>query len=185
MGNTQLGGTVGDIESAPFIEAMRQFQFRVGHENFAVLHVSLIPVVGGEQKTKPTQATVRDLRSLGLFPDLVSFPHLALSSSASQEIRVGLTMVFYPFSNQIACRCVEELERATMDKVSMFCHVKPEQVMGVHNVNSTYHVPLLLREQGLVDYLTKRLELGSVDVGAKGRARGDNLLGRWKQLTSG
>lgn len=72
-----------------------------------------------------------------------------------------------------------------MDKVSMFCHVKPEQVMGVHNVNSTYHVPLLLREQGLVDYLTKRLELGSVDVGAKGRARGDNLLGRWKQLTSG
>jgi CTP synthase len=67
----QLGGTVGDIESAPFIEAMRQFQFRVGHENFCVLHVSLIPVVGGEQKTKPTQATVRDLRGLGLFPDLV------------------------------------------------------------------------------------------------------------------
>src|ERR1041384_2152244 len=68
----QLGGTVGDIESAPFVEAMRQFQFRVGHENFALIYVSLIPVVGGEQKTKPTQAGVRDLRGLGLLPDLVS-----------------------------------------------------------------------------------------------------------------
>lgn len=67
----QLGGTVGDIESAPFIEAMRQFQFRVGHDNFALVYVSLIPVVGGEQKTKPTQAGVRDLRGLGLLPDLV------------------------------------------------------------------------------------------------------------------
>jgi CTP synthase len=68
----ELGGTVGDIESAPFVEAMRQFQFRVGHENFALIYVSLIPVVGGEQKTKPTQAGVRDLRGLGLLPDLVS-----------------------------------------------------------------------------------------------------------------
>ena len=69
----ELGGTVGDIESAPFIEAMRQFQFRVGHENFCLIHVSLIPLVGsvGEQKTKPTQASVRDLRGLGLSPDLV------------------------------------------------------------------------------------------------------------------
>ena len=68
-----MGGTVGDIESAPFIEAMRQFQFRVGHENFCLIHVSLIPIVGSvnEQKTKPTQASVRDLRGLGLSPDLV------------------------------------------------------------------------------------------------------------------
>ena len=54
----ELGGTVGDIESAPFVEALRQFQFRVGHENFALIHVSLIPVIGGEQKTKPTQAAM-------------------------------------------------------------------------------------------------------------------------------
>jgi CTP synthase (UTP-ammonia lyase) len=68
-----LGGTVGDIESAPFIEAMRQFQFRVGPENFFLIMVSLIPIVGsvGEQKTKPTQSSVRDLRGLGLSPDLV------------------------------------------------------------------------------------------------------------------
>lgn len=69
----ELGGTVGDIESAPFIEAMRQFQFRVGHNNFCLIHVSLVPIVGsvGEQKTKPTQSSVRDLRGLGLMPDLV------------------------------------------------------------------------------------------------------------------
>ena len=69
----KLGGTVGDIESAPFIEAMRQFQFRVGHDNFALIHVSLVPDMHGEQKTKPTQTTVHSLRGLGLLPDLVSF----------------------------------------------------------------------------------------------------------------
>jgi CTP synthase len=69
---SQLGGTVGDIESAPFVEAMRQFQFRVGTENFALIHVSLVPDMHGEQKTKPTQTTVHSLRGLGLLPDLVS-----------------------------------------------------------------------------------------------------------------
>jgi CTP synthase (UTP-ammonia lyase) len=69
--NGKLGGTVGDIESAPFVEAMRQFQFRVGHENFALVHVSLVPDMHGEQKTKPTQTTVHALRGLGLLPDLV------------------------------------------------------------------------------------------------------------------
>jgi CTP synthase len=68
----KLGGTVGDIESAPFVEAMRQFQFRVGHDNFALIHVSLVPDMHGEQKTKPTQTTVHSLRGLGLLPDLVS-----------------------------------------------------------------------------------------------------------------
>jgi CTP synthase len=71
INSLQLGGTVGDIESAPFIEAMRQFQFRVGHDNFALIHVSLVPDLHGEQKTKPTQTTVHSLRGLGLLPDLV------------------------------------------------------------------------------------------------------------------
>ncbi len=62
---------MGDIESAPFIEAMRQFQFRVGHANFALIHVSMVPDMHGEQKTKPTQTTVHQLRGLGLLPDLV------------------------------------------------------------------------------------------------------------------
>ena len=98
----ELGGTVGDIESAPFVEALRQFQFRVGHENFALIHVSLVPVIGGEQKTKPTQAAVRDLRGLGLVPDM------------------------------IAARCITPLDRSVINKLSMFCHVGPDQVMGVH-----------------------------------------------------
>lgn len=80
----QLGGTVGDIESAPFVEAMRQFQFRVGYENFALIHVSLVPDMHGEQKTKPTQTTIHALRGLGLLPDLVSFSSLCRSGSWSE-----------------------------------------------------------------------------------------------------
>ncbi|KAF9554143.1 CTP synthase [Agrocybe pediades] len=127
----ELGGTVGDIESAPFVEAMRQFQFRVGHDNFALVHVSLVPVMGGEQKTKPTQTTVHCLRGLGLMPDV------------------------------IACRLLgpQALAPSTKDKISMFCHVSSEQVLGVHDVSSVYHVPLLLQAQGIVEYLTRRLKL--------------------------
>jgi len=67
----ELGGTVGDIESAPFIEALRQLRRRAGKGNFMQIHVSLVPVISGEQKTKPTQAAIRDARSAGLAPDLV------------------------------------------------------------------------------------------------------------------
>ncbi|WRT66010.1 CTP synthase [Kwoniella shivajii] len=151
----ELGGTVGDIESMPFVEAMRQFQFRVGHENFALIYVSLIPVVGGEQKTKPTQAGVRDLRGLGLLPDL------------------------------IACRCTDPLLTATMEKVSMFCHVSPQQVLGVHNVSSTYHVPLLLQQQGMLNYFKKRLNLDEITVNDKFKQKGEEFMGRWKALTVG
>ncbi len=69
----QLGGTIGDIESMPFIEAFRQFQFRVKRENFCNIHVSLIPLQNGEHKTKPTQNSVKKLRGLGLSPDVVCF----------------------------------------------------------------------------------------------------------------
>lgn len=70
----ELGGTVGDIESMPFLEALRQYQFRVGVENFCLVHVSLVPVLGvvGEQKTKPTQHSVQVLRSLGLNPNILA-----------------------------------------------------------------------------------------------------------------
>jgi CTP synthase len=149
----ELGGTVGDIESAPFVEAMRQFQFRVGHENFALIHVSLVPVINGEQKSKPTQAAIRDLRGLGLAPDL------------------------------IACRCSEKLEQPVIEKIAMFCHVGPGQVLGVHDVRSTYHVPLLLKQQGIIDYLTKRLDLGSISVSPRSKTAGDLRLSRWTNLT--
>ncbi|KAH7100513.1 CTP synthase [Auriculariales sp. MPI-PUGE-AT-0066] len=151
----ELGGTVGDIESAPFIEAMRQFQFRVGHENFAQIHVSLIPDMHGEQKTKPTQTTVGVSRGLGLLPDIV------------------------------ACRLLgsEPLAPATKQKISMFCHVKAEQVVGVHDVSSVYHVPLLLEAQGIVQYLQKRLDLTTLVVPKPMLEKGDRLRTRWTELT--
>eukprot|EP00835_Amoeboradix_gromovi_P005786 NODE_584_length_6418_cov_0.079601.p1 type:complete len:492 gc:universal NODE_584_length_6418_cov_0.079601:6158-4683(-) len=127
----ELGGTVGDIESAPFVEALRQFQFRVGQENFCLIHVSLIPVVGavGEQKSKPTQASVRSLRGLGLSPDI------------------------------LACRSANPLDITVKDKLSMFCHVSPDQVLGVHDCASVYHVPLLLQKQGLLKILERKMNL--------------------------
>ncbi|KAJ3270647.1 CTP synthase ura7 [Terramyces sp. JEL0728] len=142
----ELGGTVGDIESAPFIEAMRQFQFRVGHENFCLIHVSLIPVVGsvGEQKTKPTQASVRDLRGLGLSPDI------------------------------IACRSSKPISEDVSRKISMFCHVSSESVFAVHDCKSVYHVPLLLKDQGILNILSKRLNLEP-----RHSPQGLSLLNKW------
>ena len=72
----ELGGTVGDIESGPFIESMRQLKRRVGKDNFLQIHVSLIPVINGEQKTKPTQQAIRDVQSAGLSPNLVRISSL-------------------------------------------------------------------------------------------------------------
>ncbi len=133
----ELGGTVGDIESAPFIEALRQFQFRVGLENFMVIHVSLVPTVGvvGEQKTKPTQSSIRDLRGLGLSPDV------------------------------IACRSSHPLEEPIKEKISMFCHVSTDRVIAVHDCSSVYHVPILLEAQKLGDFISRRLGLVSRDAG--------------------
>ncbi|KAI9478601.1 MAG: CTP synthase [Benjaminiella poitrasii] len=150
----ELGGTVGDIESAPFIEAMRQFQFRVGYENFCLIHVSLVPVVGsvGEQKTKPTQMSVRDLRGAGLSPDL------------------------------IACRSSKPLDEGVASKLAMFCHVAPEQVVAVHDVSSVYHVPILLREHGLVDFFRRRLSLDAVKISDESRSAGEKLWKEWTTL---
>ncbi|KAK9321234.1 CTP synthase N-terminus-domain-containing protein [Lipomyces orientalis] len=150
----ELGGTVGDIESAPFVEALRQFQFRVGIENFALIHVSLVPVVNGEQKTKPTQVAVRDLRGLGLMPDIV------------------------------ACRCTQKLEKPTTDKISMFCHVGPDQVLVVHDLSSIYHVPLLLDQQKIIQQLSKKLKLESVHLTPTFIEKGVSLWNDWKHLTS-
>ena len=121
----ELGGTVGDIESSPYIEALRQFQFRVGRENVTFVHVSLVPVMGpvGEQKTKPTQHTVKELRGLGITPDI------------------------------LVCRSTEPLNDETREKLAAFCHVPPQAVMSTHDVPNIYHVPLMLQEQGLCDIL--------------------------------
>ena len=121
----ELGGTVGDIESAPYVEALRQFQFRVGRENISFVHVSLVPVMGpvGEQKTKPTQHSVKELRGLGITPDI------------------------------LVCRSTSPMTDETKEKLAAFCHVSPDAVMSTHDVPNIYHVPLMLESQGLCNIL--------------------------------
>ena len=150
----ELGGTVGDIESGPFIEAMRQLRRRAGKDNFLQIHVSLVPVVNGEQKTKPTQAAIRDVKSAGLSPDL------------------------------IACRCAEPLEKETTDKISRFCDVDPEQVIAVHDVASTYHVPLLLENQGLITHLRSIFRLDALSIAPSLIRKGVQTWHAWKSLTT-
>ena len=149
----ELGGTVGDIESAPFIESMRQLRRRAGPHNFAQIHVSLVPVVSGEQKTKPTQQAIREARSAGLSPDL------------------------------IACRCPEPLLESSTSKIAMFCQVDPSQVLAVHDVASTYHVPLLLEQQGLISQLSSLFNLSATPAPPKLLSSGRKTWSSWKSLT--
>jgi len=127
----ELGGTCGDLESMVFYEAIRQFMSRVGRERCCLVHVSLVPVLGavGEQKTKPTQHSIRQLMSLGLSPDI------------------------------IVCRSTNALEESTKKKISQFCQVAPSCVLSVHDVSNIYHVPLILQEQGLSSILRESLGL--------------------------
>ena len=122
----ELGGTVGDIESAPFVEALRQFQFRVGRENICFVHVSLVPVMGpvGERKTKPTQHTVKELRGLGIIPDI------------------------------LVCRSAKPLQDDTRAKLAAFCHVSEDAVVSAHDVSNIYRVPMMLEEQGVSGVLS-------------------------------
>ncbi|XP_050238953.1 uncharacterized protein LOC126688334 isoform X2 [Mercurialis annua] len=130
----ELGGTVGDIESMPFIEALRQLSFLVGQDNFCLIHVSLIPVLGvvGEQKTKPTQHSVRELRALGLTPHL------------------------------LACRSAQPLLENTKEKLSQFCHVPAANILNIHDVPNIWHVPLLLRNQNAHHAILKQLNLHNI-----------------------
>ena len=127
----ELGGTVGDIESAPFIEALRQFQFRVGRDKICFLHVSLVPVIGpvGEQKTKPTQHSVRELRALGISPDV------------------------------LVCRSSTPLDQEVREKLAAFCHVPVGHVMSAHDVSNLYHIPVHLEKQGMGEVLRTTLGL--------------------------
>ena len=115
----ELGGTVGDIESMPFLEALRQFQFRVGSDNFCLVHVSLVPVLGvvGEQKTKPTQHSVRELRALGLTPRLLACRSADVSNHRWRHRGEEGNEVW-----SVVVWC-QPLEQATKEKLSQFCHV--------------------------------------------------------------
>ncbi|OIT06440.1 PREDICTED: CTP synthase-like isoform X1 [Nicotiana attenuata] len=130
----ELGGTIGDIESMPFIEALGQFSYRVGAGNFCLIHVSLVPVLNvvGEQKTKPTQHSVRGLRSLGLTPNI------------------------------IACRSTTALEDNVKEKLSRFCHVPVDNIITLYDVSNIWRVPLLLRDQKAHEAILKVLNLEGV-----------------------
>ncbi|MEA2054271.1 MAG: CTP synthase (glutamine hydrolyzing) [Candidatus Thermoplasmatota archaeon] len=145
----EVGGTVGDIESMPFLEAVRQLHQDVGHDNIVFLHTTLIPVIGvvGEQKTKPTQHSVKELRAIGIDPDII----------------IG--------------RSEEPLERKTKEKIALFCDVPPEGVISVPDVKCIYEVPLLLDRQGLTDFMLKRFGLEKRDGLGKWRDFVDKIKG--------
>ncbi|BHF59517.1 CTP synthase 1 [Sparganum proliferum] len=133
----ELGGTIGDIESMPFVEAFRQLQYRVGPKNFCCVHVSLVPNLSsvGEPKTKPTQISIRELRSRGLQADL------------------------------LMCRCNCSLPPNVMEKLGLFCQVPIDHVIMVQDVDILYEVPMRLEEQGLSNLLLRHFDLHPKSLG--------------------
>jgi CTP synthase len=128
---SEIGGTVGDIESLPFLEAIRQFRREVGPENVTYVHVTLVPFIeaAGELKTKPTQHSVNELRRIGIHPDVV------------------------------VCRSHEELSRDIRDKIALFADVDPGAVIASPDVADVYEVPRVLREEGLDRLVCEKLGL--------------------------
>ena len=133
---TEVGGTVGDIESQPFLEAIRQIRQSVGRDNVFYLHVSLVPYIGpsGELKTKPTQHSVAALRSIGIAPDA------------------------------IVLRSDREIPEGVKKKISLMCDVDVEAVVAAVDAPSIYDIPKVLHSEGLDSYVVKRLGLNSHDV---------------------
>ena len=133
---TEVGGTVGDIESQPFLEAIRQIRQEVGRDNVFYLHISLVPYIGpsGELKTKPTQHSVAALRSIGIAPD-------AIVLRSDREIPIGVKK-----------------------KISLMCDVDFEAVVAAMDAPSIYDIPKVLHSEGLDSYVVKRLDLGGHDV---------------------
>jgi CTP synthase len=127
----EIGGTVGDIESMPFLEAIRQFRLDVGRENTLYIHLTLVPFIGtaGELKTKPTQHSVRDLRSIGIQPDV------------------------------LLCRTDRFLDSEIKRKIALFCDVPEEAVITAKDVDTIYEVPLVLKAEGLDQIILKQLGL--------------------------
>jgi CTP synthase len=128
---TEIGGTVGDIESQPFLEAIRQLKYDVGKENVMYIHVTLVPFLGkaGEIKTKPTQHSVRELREIGIQPDA------------------------------LVCRTEKPLTQEIKDKIALFCNLDSSNVVENMDVDSIYELPLILEEQGLADMVCNKLHL--------------------------
>ncbi|MEZ2251775.1 CTP synthase [Microcoleus sp.] len=128
---TEIGGTVGDIESLPFLEAIRQFRKDVRRQNVVYMHVTLIPWIpsAGEMKTKPTQHSVKELRSIGIQPDI------------------------------LVCRCDRPLSLGMKEKLSEFCNVPEECVITAQDAKSIYEVPLMMENEGLAEQTINLLQL--------------------------
>ncbi|MDR9756466.1 MAG: CTP synthase [Thermacetogeniaceae bacterium] len=128
---TEIGGTVGDIESLPFLEAIRQFKTDIGREHVLYIHVTLVPYLKAAQelKTKPTQHSVKELRSIGIQPDI------------------------------IVCRCEEALSRELKDKIALFCDIDKNAVIENPDVEFIYQLPLMLEEQHLAEIVCEHLGL--------------------------
>jgi CTP synthase len=132
----EIGGTVGDIESLPFVEAIRQLRQDVGRENTLYIHLTLVPFIGaaGELKTKPTQHSVRDLRAIGIQPDI------------------------------LLCRTDRFLDQDIKRKIALFCDVDEEAVITAKDVSSIYEVPLVLAAEGLDRIVLQRLHLPQTEA---------------------
>lgn len=133
---TEIGGTVGDIESLPFLEAIRQIKYDVGRENVCFIHVTLVPYLGksGELKTKPTQHSVKELRSIGIQPDI------------------------------IVCRSEKEISEDLRAKIGLFCNLEAKCVIQNLDADHLYEVPLMLHKEGLDRLVVEKLELGCRDI---------------------
>jgi len=131
----EVGGTVGDIESLPFLEAIRQLGMELGRENCIYVHVTYVPYVKsvGELKTKPTQHSVKELRAIGIQPDV------------------------------LICRSECEIPKEVKEKLSLFTNVSPSAVISAHDVETIYEVPLLFKKQGLHLWLARRFNLEPKD----------------------
>ncbi len=128
---SEIGGTVGDIESLPFLEAIRQLKFDLGKENVLYIHVTLVPYIkaAGELKTKPTQHSVKELRSIGIQPDI------------------------------LVCRTEKDLSEDLKAKLALFCDVDREAVIQLNDANSIYEVPLMLAKENLDKQVIAQLDL--------------------------
>ncbi|WP_299332224.1 CTP synthase [Haloplanus sp.] len=145
----EVGGTVGDIEGMPYLEALRQFSHEEDDEDVLFAHVTLIPYSqNGEQKTKPTQHSVKELRSIGLQPDVL----------------VG--------------RCEDHLDAETREKIALFCDVPTDAVFSNPDVEDIYHVPLMVEEEGLDEYVMEELH-----VADEALPRGERDS-RWRDLVT-
>jgi len=133
---TEIGGTVGDIESLPFIEAMRQIMLEMGRKNAISVHVTLVPYIAsaGEMKTKPTQHSVKNLLELGVQPNI------------------------------LVCRSEEKLSKEIRDKIALFTNVKPEAVFSAYDCSTIYEVPLILYEQELDRIILDKLKLPDINL---------------------